>query len=156
MRKFFTALIVLMGLSWGMPALATNNVWVTQPGGTTPCAPSIHGVCFLDTTTTGRTPILKGMQNCDLTASWVSDIADVADFVNTTQVFRFFGLPTITTPSDDNAATWLANALLDGDSSTATDTSAIYHFPATHGLYYNVTVCSGGTCRAIVECVLGG
>ncbi len=142
-------LFLLITLLIAGPALATNDIWVSTPGGVVADACQLinHEVCYLDTAQDGASPMLRARTCTYLTATIVSDISDNSLSTNTAQVFRFFGAGA-TVDGNDDAAIAVKGGTLNGVGST--DTDSYYGFDAPY-VYFRFEWTSG-TMRAIVQC----
>jgi len=143
-------LLVILAFLLAGPALATDDIWTQSPGGTLGCKLPKDDVCYLDTSTTGATPIIVTVGCREISASWVANITDDTLFANVAGVYRFFGGVSTNTTADanDDAALLTENLSLDGN--PATNTETIYGFDAS-AVYFRVTN-STGTSRAVLQC----
>jgi hypothetical protein len=145
-------LFILVALLVAAPALATDDVWVKAPQGSGTdlgCKLPKDRYCYYDTSTTAATPILKTHGCQEITVTFVANITDNTTFVNTAQVFRFFGDHEDTTAdANDDEAIAINGITLNGDPSTQTDT--IYGFDSVM-TYISVTN-STGTSRITMHC----
>ncbi len=141
--------LILAVLLWSAPALATDDIWVTDPQGTRACIVERNGYCYYDTALDAATPIQRTTECDEITATWISLITDNSDVANTAQVFSFFGdAQDRTADSNDDEAIAVEAVTLTG---LGPDADTIYAFDAP-AVYFRVNN-SSGVGRAILHCI---